>query len=299
MDRTRRPAPRHARIPESPEQVPAGSDSRPSPRHRAHEAAEPTSAIESAPQARAPEPTGDAEVAEPTEGTQEAAAPEESSLTKAALLYKRFGKVATARNALALLAALVVAWTWVTGGMDSVLAKAADRTPVVDAGQSVTATPFKVEVTQMFWSDDAAPLEDSSLRDTLYLVAKARIDTTAHMPLPTVQLSDSMTVRILGQDLAPQSPFFSNIATKDGSFGGPTVYRAVDHGAVKNFQPAMPQDYWLVWSLPVSTPRATELRIEYHALTYRESSLDGSWIWADRRPVALQDVQVAADGRVE
>ena len=78
----------------------------------------------------------------------------------------------------------------------------------------------------------------------------------------------------------------------------PTAFRVIDAQSARAFQPALEQEYWLVWELPPDTPRSPQVELQYFSHNWRASSLDGGFFWTDRTPVAVQDVSAAMNGGI-
>lgn len=173
---------------------------------------------------------------------------------------------------------LVVLWVVASGGFTSVLDKGEARQ--VDAGQSVEAHPFVLQVREAFWSDDPKPLGFAS-DDETYLVMRVHADYRRDFWAYSSVLAQAVVVRLGGVQAQP-----------------PTVYRAVDGQRASAIQPAMPQEYWLVWTFSSGTPHSAHVPVEYVAQTWRPASLADGYLWTDPKLVAVQTVTAQPQGAV-
>lgn len=210
---------------------------------------------------------------------------------------KRFGGLLSSRNLLLAAAAAVIAWTGVTGGWGSALEATPEELPTVEPSAAVEAAPLSIRVTDAFWADDVSALT-YPLEDATFLIVRAEITAEVTEPLAFYDVPGSLHVTIPGTELPTPSGGYSNSLVEDGSLGDPELFRVVDSQPIRALQPSMPQEYWLVWTLPAATEHAETVRIEYLARTHRRSSLDASMLWTDPVPVAVQDLAPAADGTV-
>lgn len=246
----------------------------------------------------APGPLGDA-----TGATTPTAVgrPDPSRLRAAAArvvaIRKRFGGLLSSRNLLLAAAAVVIAWTGVTGGWGSALEATPDELPTAAPTDTVEAAPLSVRVTAAFWTDDASALT-YAVEDATFLIVRAEITAEVTEPLAFYDVPGSLHGTIPGTTLPAPSAGYSNSLVEDGSLGEPELFRVVDSQPIRALQPGMPQEYWLVWTLPMATEHAGTVRIEYLARTHRRSSLDASMLWTDPVPVAVQDLAPAANGTV-
>ncbi len=233
-------------------------------------------------------------------------------------VVKLFSDLVSPTNVAIVAGLVVIGLTAAFGGLD---ASAEDREvlPVVADGEAAAADPFTLTVDRAFWSPDGGGLLVWSPEGTETLVVRAHVESSADSAVSAFELRRSVGAILPGVDPAsggttvgtdgageidPAGGLTEDAESGAGSPGGdatvglmPTsVYRAVDGQQTGAVQPGMPQDYWLVWELPADVGRPSEVQVVYSGATWRASSLDGGFYWADRTGTSTQTLDVEPDG---
>ena len=210
--------------------------------------------------------------------------------------FRLFSDLASPAN-LAILAGLaLVLVTGVFGGWNSADAQP-ETTPRATSSEVVAAQPFTVSVSDAFWTTDPSPLP-AGFQEATFFIVRARVVNTTDSWIQAPLLGQAITAAVPNTELQPQSGLWSNAQVNDGSMGSPTALRVIDAQSARAFQPALEQEYWLVWELPPDTPRSPQVELQYFSHNWRASSLDGGFFWTDRTPVAVQDVSAAMNGGI-
>lgn len=126
-----------------------------------------------------------------------------------------FSDLLTVRNAILLGALAVIALTAAFGGW-SAAADDTDETPEFEAADEIIATPFTVEVLEVFWAPEAGSLVYSG--DSMFLLVRARIEVDNNEAVQEALLSKAVT-GFLPEPLEPQPGLWSNSLADDGSIG--------------------------------------------------------------------------------
>ncbi|WP_187995047.1 hypothetical protein [Schaalia sp. JY-X159] len=210
--------------------------------------------------------------------------------------FKLFSDLASPANLTILAGLALILVTGVFGGWNAADAQP-ETTPRASSSEAVSARPFTISISDSFWTSDPSPLP-GGFQEAAFFVVKARVVNTTESWIQAPLLSQAITATIPNTDLQPQSGLWSNALVSDGSMGGPTAYRVIDLQSARAFQPALEQEYWLVWELPPDTPRSPQVQLQYFSHTWRASSLDGGFFWTDRSLVAVQSLSAAVEGEV-
>ncbi len=213
-----------------------------------------------------------------------------------AKFFKLFADLVTPVNLLIVAGLAVILVTGLTSGWDAVEAED-EEIPVAALGDEVNAHPFLITVHDTAWVDDPTPLFGSSETEAMF-VARVTLQNATNESVPTGIVTDSVNARIPDTPLEPQPGLFSNMVVSDGSFGKPEVTRVIDGKPSRAIQPALVNEYWLMWRLPVDTPREASLNLEFSEHTWRASSLDGGEFWADRTLTAIHPVTARVGGEL-
>ncbi len=239
-----------------------------------------------------PEETGDAD-----EQPVQAQASEETPVRERGARRKRaaggvltfirtFSDLVNLTNGMLLIAAIIVGVTGIFGGWQKALL-GPTSTIEVPAGEEVAAAPFSLTVTDLYFTDDPGDLGFNT-GDTTYLVMHVTVENTAKRYVARSTLADSIILNPLSEEItATESPISS-----------PAVYRP-DHTSMQMIQPRLVDSYIFMWELDGQTARPQELRASFFTYTWRASTLDGSYYWADRTLKAVQVLPVSTEESVK
>lgn len=211
-----------------------------------------------------------------------------------AKFIKLFADLVTPVNLLILAGLAIILVTGMTSGWDAVDGED-QEIPVAELGDEVNAHPFLITVHDTAWVDDPAPLFGSGETEAMF-VARVTVKNATNEPVAANLLTNAVTARIPEIPLEPQPGLFSNMVVDDGSFGRPEVTRVIDGNASRAIQPALVNEYWLLWRLPIDTPREAALTLEFSEHTWRASSLDGGEYWTDRTLTMIHPVTARVGG---
>ena len=208
---------------------------------------------------------------------------------------KLFADLITVRNVAILAGIVLVGVSGLTGGLGAA-EDTEDGIPHLPAGHSAQANPFTVSVNELFWSDTVDDLYFSSPTST-YLIAKVDVESSFPEFVYVGTLQEAVTATLEGYTFdLPEGWGLGQAAP--GTVGRAMVFRAIDNIQTRDIQPAMPQEYWMVWELPGDTPHVDAATMRFTSLTYRRSSMDRQMLWTDPVISALQTLSIAASGEV-
>ncbi|NDL59462.1 hypothetical protein [Phytoactinopolyspora mesophila] len=176
-----------------------------------------------------------------------------------------------------------------------VRAASAEKDQLV-AGTSVDTGPFRVTIERARVLDELPGISESddSTRVVALVVTAA---VTGPRTLGGWMLADTVALQGVDGLVDAPDPF---AADEDGAADidddapvpAPNVVVMADGSRLDALQPGLPYEVAMVWEQASDSPAPTELEVVIAGRTLRESSLDRSMEWLDRKQVAAGRVPV-------
>lgn len=222
---------------------------------------------------------------------------EPTRLAKAAKVFGLTKDLVTPTNVAVGALVLILAGVGLTGGWGAVAAEAdaeADTVPTKAAGEVFTAKPFQLAITKARAFDELPGVLPKS-KGARYLVVAADVtDTDARYVEDdagiTRHLIDDDAVSIDAKGLVDQL----GKPLTEGKAPRPTVLRVNDTQRQAAFQPGVLTPVIVVFEQASSEPVPTELTVTVNSFTWRKSTLDNHYFWADPKPAAKVTLPVVA-----
>lgn len=198
------------------------------------------------------------------------------------LYTKHLGTIVPPRTAIVLLVALVLLGITTFGGWRSATATATEL-PTPSPGESIDAAPLRVVAHKAFYANElgTSVRAQPGVRLVIVKVSVTNISTrfVGGYAKESMFRIDAPNLLKYGQPARD-----ANVA--------PVAYRVLDGQPAGAYQPGVPADLALVWEQQASAAIPTQVSLTVAGLTWRRSSLDGSYDWFDPTASAVVTLPV-------
>lgn len=204
-----------------------------------------------------------------------------------------FGEVASPKNLVVFLVALVLVAIGLVGGWGRVEAVKAEI-PLVEVKKPVEAAPFTITLLDA-WVTQKPPKSVYATGQSVRLImVRGTLTNTANIPVdPGSELGQTVQARL------PGCQYFGKAKPEEGclSVGQYRTHDFTREDAVSTMgaiQPGVPMGFVMVFAQSLTVPAPTALDLTVSSLTYRNSNLEDTKFWADQTPVGRIELPVRA-----